>query len=447
MSLPKDFSIKRSISHPLWDKFIQSLNEMDDLDGLVGHCSIYYGVDDCMPTCSPYAFGEVISLEYWNENADHIFKVGDYVIVKDKHRESYPEAKAGKIVDIGDNKYYCGYDTFIPDERKHLFRFATDQEIEAINPKPTFKVGDWILNADAPQPIPRKIMRIMGDRLYIDNPQNEWDDDYFGTDQNIRHATPEEIEEVHPFTLPEKWCIHRTDENCQVVNDWFNERKQTGGKFTNGGLIHRNNLNYLHYPAYVDGGYRRHASMDVQTGYTLLTYSQFLKYVVKKQDVMGKEIIGYKLINPEYGDAAIKLDGGIHFGEAIKKNQILKIDRVKAIEKFKFLGLLDLWFEPVYKPENIELKISKADGGVIEVTIDQEEDVSFRYKDSAGITEGLGKVPPKAIKDIYQRITEFEGAIANFYSLKIETISIGCQRGVNVKDLKKVLSTIKKQRK
>ena len=59
---------------------------------------------------------------------------------------------------------------------------------------------------------------------------------------------------------------------------------------------------------------------------------------------MEKEIIGYKLIKPEYEGAAAKL---IYNGDKI--HGLVQVNSEWNI--LKEAGVLDLWFEPVFKEE------------------------------------------------------------------------------------------------
>ncbi len=74
---------------------------------------------------------------------------------------------------------------------------------------------------------------------------------------------------------------------------------------------------------------------------------------------MEREIIGYKLIKPEYKDAVKSLVAN------------LSINTTMLIENFPTViiilrnaGVLDIWFEPVYKEEKKLPKINGYDGKV-----------------------------------------------------------------------------------
>lgn len=94
----------------------------------------------------------------------------------------------------------------------------------------------------------------------------------------------------------------------------------------------------------------------LKNDYELIEASEFIKNNLKTNK-MEKKIIGYKLTKPEYEQAAVlicKAKGGVDVKD-------FKIDfedqccfmKDAICEKWlKDAGVLDLWFEPVYKKEN-----------------------------------------------------------------------------------------------
>lgn len=93
---------------------------------------------------------------------------------------------------------------------------------------------------------------------------------------------------------------------------------------------------------------------DFGTDVQVLTLEQWYDLFIKptiQTDKMEKEIIGYKLIKPEYGEAVLKIEGNLCIGRAIKDGQILEFKHTESVNKLKAAGVLDLWFEPVYKSE------------------------------------------------------------------------------------------------
>lgn len=92
---------------------------------------------------------------------------------------------------------------------------------------------------------------------------------------------------------------------------------------------------------------------------------EFKKYVLKENN-MNKEIIGYKLIKPEYEEAAVKIgkieNCGWNTDLEFKKG--LPYD-CKAVDFLKKAGVLDLWFKPVYKSTEKTVSV----GGKFDVVI------------------------------------------------------------------------------
>jgi hypothetical protein len=86
---------------------------------------------------------------------------------------------------------------------------------------------------------------------------------------------------------------------------------------------------------------------------------------LKQLDMQDKEIIGYKLIKPEYENAAIKI---------VAMDLPLTVDRIKPktsennstlmYDRLKKAGVLELWFKPVYKETKKLPKINGYEGKV-----------------------------------------------------------------------------------
>ena len=68
-----------------------------------------------------------------------------------------------------------------------------------------------------------------------------------------------------------------------------------------------------------------------------------------------KKIIGYKLVKPEYEEAALKIAGLVNWSPSSIKLEY-QLFRNDCVEKVRNAGVLDLWFEPVYE-EAIEFKV------------------------------------------------------------------------------------------
>lgn len=117
---------------------------------------------------------------------------------------------------------------------------------------------------------------------------------------------------------------------------------------------------FAHFPYYKTGFASCTTSSSIEKGYTLVTFKEFKERTMKKKE---KEIIGYKLVKPEYEEAALAIaNKGLHILAGIKKEDLYRIgDYSKYSVSFPNLkdsGVLDLWFEPVYKEEVKEFEFS-----------------------------------------------------------------------------------------
>ena len=147
------------------------------------------------------------------------------------------------------------------------------------------------------------------------------------------------------FTLPELWYIVVTEENQKEVSNWR--------------YFDMCSLGALDLPIHWIAGmfdrigkaHNMEPSPKGKWGIEI-TYDQFKTHVLKETNM--KEIIGWKLTKPEYRNAVRKITGmdSFNFTE-------LEIDKEYAVrntpnetfcyKELKKAGVLDLWFEPVYK--------------------------------------------------------------------------------------------------
>ena len=221
--------------------------------------------------------------------------------------------------------------------------------------------------------------------------------------QDWRYATQEEIDEYnrlgHPFDvttlwkLPEKWAIKRDDQNFILVNKWCNSP-------TN----HRNEAPYVASTGWI------HSTSDPnrfgfkkKPGYTEITFEQFKKYVLNMKE---REIIGYKLIKPEYEKAAAEICGLPHTNFkphynncSFEPNSICACTLEKA-------GVLNLWFAPVYKNDKQVFKV-----GDFEITTENGK----AYHKSDDITDfviGLVETFDKSYK-FGGFVAEIDGIVFN----------------------------------
>ncbi len=150
------------------------------------------------------------------------------------------------------------------------------------------------------------------------------------------------------FVLPKEWYLKVTKENLEISRkycDFYNKEALEIGHFVLSKHLIDNTFCFLCTTL----------ALDYQE-YKEITTEQFIKYAYnpkfKIQETENKkEIIGYKLIKPEYLEAAFsiaKLQNKTK--ENLKKLMGDSINRM-TIDFFKEAGVLDLWFEPIYKKQ------------------------------------------------------------------------------------------------
>ena len=92
-----------------------------------------------------------------------------------------------------------------------------------------------------------------------------------------------------------KWCIKVTSENLPIVGKWFNENSQRATNMINyEDIFIYKHKGYLHYPIVE----HRHYSLDIERGYTELTFEQFKEQILKEPNVL-QEILD-KIIDKSY---------------------------------------------------------------------------------------------------------------------------------------------------
>ena len=145
------------------------------------------------------------------------------------------------------------------------------------------------------------------------------------------------------FKLPEYWQIRRNNENYGIINKWMNDyhniRKGTATEYTDT-EGYANNKN-------------RFKTKDLSL--PEITTEQFIKYVLK-QEVMeeNKEIIGWKLKEDcnQYEQAALNIVNQSKFYNFAEGYNFSTNSENEST--FKKAGVLELWFEPVYKEKTLQ---------------------------------------------------------------------------------------------
>ena len=77
-----------------------------------------------------------------------------------------------------------------------------------------------------------------------------------------------------------KWCIKVTSENLPIVGKWFNVNSVNGADCF---IINSFIDYYFHYPLLNDCSY---ADIEIQDGYTELTFDQFKEQILKEPNVL-----------------------------------------------------------------------------------------------------------------------------------------------------------------
>jgi hypothetical protein len=140
---------------------------------------------------------------------------------------------------------------------------------------------------------------------------------------------------------------------------------------------------------------------------------------------MSKEIIGYKLVKPEYEAAASM----IIYGNDGSSEQLKTIVKGFNVETLKRANVLDLWFEPVYGVK--EQKITLSNGKVVTIKNDRiiGADCEFSLKQLEHIKES------------------FHYAHQTVNSLKIAQqdviLSIGCWKDIKLSELEMLIEMAK----
>ena len=120
--------------------------------------------------------------------------------------------------------------------------------------------------------------------------------------KDFRKATAEEIQSViskksiETFKLPEKWCVKRTDDNCEVLNKWCNSQPSVFGTSSRSGYIHSHNYGSV-WEGFLGGHY--HANHKLKhPDHTEITFEQFKQYVLKENPIYEKPLTPEECFNP-----------------------------------------------------------------------------------------------------------------------------------------------------
>lgn len=165
----------------------------------------------------------------------------------------------------------------------------------------------------------------------------------------------------------------------------------------------------------------RYETIDTSKTYTL----QELKNL--ENNMENKEIIGYKLIKPEYKEAATRivpdsnyLVNGIG---GISNKQYIEIGKGTTIELLKKAGVLDIWFEPVYKSKEVVITVNNT---IINIKGDRMVAEGKEFS-----IEWL-----RAIRELFN----VRAASYVAWTTEVESVRIGCKTGWTKKHLDEIIT-------
>jgi hypothetical protein len=221
------------------------------------------------------------------------------------------------------------------------------------------------------------------------------------------------VNKTDEFVLPERWVVKVTEENKTVLDGWkqkINPYSEPAGLFNQ----------YLNYKGY---------NNFLKPEYTEITFEQFKKYVLKQDNM--KEIIGYNLKNDKYKEAARKLlVTHTVLGRDLRyQYDITHPDNIYALKQ---AGVLDLWFEPVYKEEKTLPKLNGYEGK-LEKTMQLEGDL---------IVYGCAKFSTYWIEELYKAFEKIELFSKN-NTRKLKSIKLDSGVEITIEQIKQIYEYIK----
>lgn len=146
------------------------------------------------------------------------------------------------------------------------------------------------------------------------------------------------------FKLQKVWFIELTEENAELVEKWHRKISKFGNLYDIGSF----------YGVYSDGSGDAWSFSSLPKNTQVITTEQFIKYVLNKEVMKEKEIIGWKLKEDckKYEEACISISElsvypALRGYYCIGKNSV-------SIDSFKKAGVLELWFDPVHEEKTLK---------------------------------------------------------------------------------------------
>lgn len=258
----------------------------------------------------------------------------------------------------------------------------------------------------------------------------------------IRKATQEEIDMV---TKKEFTIQDLAEGRCAVINDDslsnLNLVLKAAFPYDNDVIIGR----ALYY------GIRKYSNGKSWYWYdeTELPKQSVKTFLKQLNNNKQMEIIGYKLIKPEYKDAVFticKLSNTSWLGfehNNFRKDNVGCTGYEKYVKNLKEAGVLDLWFEPIYKPEVKVFKM-QCDGGTFELEV-SSKGIYYKLEDSWLYIEDVASLlPSKYIAKM--RYINSKSVSSQLYDIKTNTntkIDVGCKKNTLISEWEQVYNYYK----
>lgn len=210
------------------------------------------------------------------------------------------------------------------------------------------------------------------------------------------------------FVLPEKWCIKLKD-NYDIINKW--------GKDYWENITGWGNLNISSEYMICSFKDKICTSANSTNGYIEITFEQFKKSILK-QETMEKEIIGYKLIK-EYPNSK-----SLGYFEKYTTGKLSQYPE---------------YWQPVYKEEKTIVKMHSSNKGEFEIEVVGKR--AYYRPDNKELTKEF----VEEILDWFDDSSNhnYTSRVKLIYSLKIDSLRVGCMEGTRQADWLKVYDLIK----
>ena len=248
-----------------------------------------------------------------------------------------------------------------------------------------------------------------------------------------------------------RWqCFDMTSEvQCCTTEDFFKEEEEESTKYTIDEILNyagnkyfvvevKNEQQYkilkFYFPSMMlyrkeSDGYLIH---KINSGVASFKhYSNTDKYIqvsfnniILKHMKKTKEIVGYKLIKPEYEEAALKIAGLNNWSPSSMTTEY-QLFRSDCIQKIREAGVLDLWFEPVYETKEKVIVLSNGKSVIVN-------------KDSVKVENIIIKIV--SIQNLLNQVSYLDDTS---WRITSNSYDIGCWKNVLRSDLELIINTAK----